>query len=250
MRKVILTILLTAVLMLGIGVHASFGSLSERELQKLLPIARGEFNMSQNPRRYCVFMIFDQQDNIIPSFWCGHNLTGKAVFNAGIDVLTGGLNLNHSGAFTVKITNTANKFGMEKVIPGGEMVGSSPGKEHEFVFEIEKITGAVFKRTQKSGIVTGAGAGKDAQFIEFDVKVAGTAGFDGRNVPFEGKGTIGFNDSVAQFRIYVEFDLDIAKLGLKGGNGKPVKVQLYTRSSVSTKLPEEAGMKMDDLFDF
>ena len=47
------------------------------------------------------------------------------------------------------------------------------------------------------------------------------------------------------------FDLPIADLGITGGNGNPVKVQFYTRSSVSTKLPDAADMMdMDSLLPF
>lgn len=247
-RRLVISLVMTLLCLDGHAQKNSKGAprkLREDELRKMVPALRGEYNLSENPRRYAARLTLDQEDNRFPVFWAGHNEDGTVLFRSRMDELSGNLDLRHEGPFTIRITNTARKFGMAEVMPMGGMIGNQPGKEHEFRVVINRISSPVYAGKKKATVGTGKETEVNGEYFEFDVAVEGTVEFNGKKKGFESKGRIGFFNKLQVFHFRTDFTFPAAAVGLSGGNGKPIQARLATRSAVSTKILKEERKSLE-----
>jgi hypothetical protein len=229
------------ILILGLTVVASTAlgagkdkkpQFSSSEQEKMMEHVRGTFDMARNPRPYIVYVILDQKDNRYPSFWCGRNVEGKIAFKGALDPLDDKINVTQTGNFTVQLTNSARKYGMFDVIPGG--VWAQKLAEANFRVVFEAFSDVVLQGlTQFGGDRSIAG-----NLVTMDSVCRGKVLVGERSAPFTGKALLKFSDQKEMFLLHATFPFPGQELGLEGSAGQNINATLYTASTPATSRPE------------
>lgn len=211
--------------------------LSTEQSDALMSSIRGSFDMTRQPRPFIVLLVLDQQGNRYPSFWCGRNSLGTIRFEGRHDLLEDRNVLEQSGGFTVQLTHTARKIGMEDALPGGAWIAQV--REIPFRVTFDRFTGATLQGTRKDGGDRAIGG----TLIQFDVSFAGKVSVGDRSAPIAGRATIEFSDSQPIFKLVAKFPLPGRELGLAGAKGEGITATLHTASAPAARTgPAETGL--------
>lgn len=211
---------LLALLFLAVPALSARDALNPNE--RVVRTANGVFDMSKEPRRYPFLLILEQETLDFPSFWAGGNARGSVTFNPETDLLTGGLDLNAEGAFTLQVTNSTRKIGMESTLPGGPWMQNT--RERQFEFTFKEFTEA------KVGEM---GRGR----VEVVATVRGEVSVDGKSTPFEGEGRFLFEERTPNFTLHAQIEFEGGPLGLEGPQAGPIQARVSTLSPLGDPPP-------------
>ncbi|MCC5850518.1 MAG: hypothetical protein JJU29_20720 [Verrucomicrobia bacterium] len=205
--------------------------------QRVITAASGVYDMSKEPRRYPFLLILDQEALKYPSFWAGGHAGGEITFSPETDLLTGDLELNAEGGFSLQVTNSTRKHGMEAQIPGGPWMQNTRDRNFRVTFDsFSDYTVGEVRR------------GNDGNVIEILAKAKGKVEVDGKEAPMEAKVRFLFQERTPNFTMHANFEFEGALLGLDGKQAGPIKATLSTLSPLGEMLPPKAGNDPSDPF--
>ncbi len=219
--------------------------LSSEEQARLAEAMTGTFDMTKEPRPFITLLILDQADNKHPSFWVGSNVGGEITFAAKADMLEGELVLKQSGEMVMGIHQTAFKWNMEDILPGGKWM---PGlDERTLTISLDTVEGARMTAIRKGqmfvDIEAGGAAGKDARLITMAARGSGEIRVDDRRARWEGDVELTFLDTVTMFSVKAVFPLPGKQLGLEGERAEGITATIYSASSPMVSKPD---LKLED----
>ncbi len=217
------TLLLSLIVLVAAMSAASFLQAGEQE-RRMAAAMRGQWDMTRDPHRACVYMVIRQPDNMYPSFWVGTNHAGTVDIEAREDFLTGEVAVKQEGAFAVQITRAARKQGMADKIPGG--VWANELGEGHFVVHFDRFTG-----WQWDGVYSG----KEDRGIKTTASFRGRMVVGDKQTAIRGDASLRFSEMIPQFSLHARFSFEGKALGLTGSQSGPMHVDLYTKSIASTK---------------
>lgn len=206
--------------------------------ERVVRAASGVFDMSREPRRFPFLLILDQETLKYPSFWVGTNARGSVTFNPETDLLTGGLDLNTEGSFTLLVTNSTRKNGMEDTLPGGPWMQNTRERNLELTFE--NFTEAKLGEVRR---------GRDGNIIEVLAQARGKVSVDGKEAPFEGKARFLFAERTPNFTLHAQIEFEGAPLGLEGPQAGPIQASVSTLSPLGDPPPARPATGADPFGD-
>ena len=205
--------------------------------RRVVTAASGVYDMSKEPRRYPFLLILDQDTLKYPSFWAGGHAGGEITFSPETDMLTGDLELNAEGGFTLQVTNSTRKHGMEAMIPGGPWMQNT--RERNFRVTFESFSDYEVGEIRRGG---------DGNVIEIKAKAKGKVEVDGKASPMEARVRFLFQEKTPNFTLHADFEFEGGALGLEGKQAGPIKARLSTLSPLGDMLPPKAGNDSSDPF--
>jgi hypothetical protein len=212
--------------------------------EKLLNNIGGTYDMSKDPHRYIVFLVLDQQGNKHSSFWAGINAGGTVEFAATHDVLDDTISIVQKGEFSLRLTNSARKFGMYHQLPAGTWATTL--RDQEFRISFEQLIDAKIIGTREGKSTLG----HEGTLIAVEATCVGTIHAGATKAPFRGTVILEFSNKIFTFSLQSTFPLPGNALGLEGANGENIVATLYTGSTASIAKPrvEESGKhSLDEL---
>ncbi|MFW5699237.1 MAG: hypothetical protein ACOCYN_05205, partial [Planctomycetota bacterium] len=219
--------------------------LSTDEQARLAEAMSGTFDMSTEPRPFVTLLILDQKGNKHPSFWVGTNKGGELTFAAKADMLEDELVLKQSGEMIMGLRQTAYKWNMEDVLPGGAWMPDL--KERNFTISLDTVTDTRMTAIRKGhlfvDIAAGGAAGKDARLITMVGRGSGEIRVDDRRARWEGELELTFLDSVTMFSVKAVFPLPGKELGLEGERAEGITATIY---SASTPMVSKPDIRLED----
>ena len=196
--------------------------------RRISTAASGAFDMSQEPRRFPFFLILEQETLRFPSFWTGEHHEGNLSFRPKTDMLTGELDLNAEGSFSVQVTRSPRKIGMEEELPGGPWM--SELRERGFLIHFDAF------RDAKPGDIR---RGREGNVIEITAKADGRVEVDGKFAPMQAEVQLLFQERTPNFTLLAEFTFEGEPLGLTGDQAGPIQAKFSTLSPMGEVLPVE-----------
>lgn len=216
----------------GFFLFAQQGMEALDEHKRVGVAAAGVYDMSEEPRKYPFLLILEQDALRFSSFWAGRHDEGEVTFDPKTDMLSGGLNFNAEGGFTLRVTQSARKLGMENVVPGGPWMKDT--RERNFTIHFESF------RDAEVGEVEGR---RGSGTVEVVAKAKGRVEVDGKRAPVEAEVRFVFKEETPHFTFHAEFTFTGASLGLKGDQAGPIRAKVSTLSPLG-KPPPAPTMEM------
>lgn len=160
------SLLLVGLIMLAILMprsNPSYGEvINEDQAKKIIPMLIGSWDMSKSPHRYAVFLELRQKETPYPGYFSGMNEQGRIEIKPQHNFLDGQIDFNSEAAFTVHLTQTSRKYGMEHQIPGG--IWMADLRENPIKVEITAISDLTLVPPDRKGnqplIATGKAKGR------------------------------------------------------------------------------------------
>jgi hypothetical protein len=200
--------------------------------QDILRFANGIFDMAQQPRAFSFFMILDQEGLRFPSFWAGENGGGRITIAPETDLLSGDLLLNTEGSFSLLVTRSSQRAGMENIIPGGPWMRNL--REQNFRVVFTEFFDAAAAPPEE-------GRRPDPNTVRLQAQARGHVEVQGQKAPFEGRATFIFSRSTPSFRFHSTVTFRGDALGLTGAQAGPIQASISTLSPLGEALPPPAS---------
>lgn len=221
-----------------LSVSAQQGMEALDDHKRVVVAAGGTFDMSEEKRRYPFLLILEQEALRYPSFWAGGHEKGEVSFQPQTDMLSGGLDLNAKGGFTLRVTQSTRKLGMERAIPGGPWMHNT--RERNFKIHFEG-----FRDTEVGEMKGRQGSGT----VEVTAKAKATVEVNGDRTPVEARVRFVFEEETPHFTFHAEFTFKGSDLGLRGDQAGPVRARISTLSPLGKPAPVPDFDEEDPLMD-
>jgi hypothetical protein len=209
------------------------------EPAKVAKAMNGTFNMEDQPRKYIVFLVLEQEGNRYPSFWTGANRSGEFSLNAQVDELTGNLIIDPTGKLSCEVSHTSRKQGMAEILPGGAWIAGIKDTRPQITFDSYKNWKPGPMKKMKTGETESEAVTAMAEF-------AGTMSVGSKKAPIKGTVEYRFATAQRQFQVLADFTFTGAKLGLSGKQASEIKGSLFTGSSFGKAAKvKKAGISLD-----
>lgn len=219
---------LPLLLVLGLILPAARGQQALQRNQDIVRFASGIFDMARQPRVFSFFMILDQEALRFPSFWAGENGGGQIKISPETDLLSGDLMLNTEGSFSLLVTRSSQRAGMEEMIPGGPWMRNLREQNFRVVFT-EFFDAAAAPEEE--------GRRRNADTVRLQASARGHVEVQGQRSPFEGTATFVFSRRTPTFQFHSTVTFRGDALGLSGPQGGPIQARISTLSPLGEALP-------------
>jgi hypothetical protein len=186
-------------------------------------------------------LVLDQQGNKHPSFWAGINAGGNVEFVATHDVLDDTISIVQKGEFSLRLTNSARKFGMYDQLPAGAWATTL--KEKEFRIAFSKLEDAKIIGTREGKSILG----HEGTLTAVEATCVGAIHIGDTRTPFRGTVILEFSNKIFTFSLHATFRLPGNALGLQGAAGENITATLYTGSTASVATPRVNEKAEDDI---